>query len=347
MRLGEIPSKSFLTGGICTNIPYLLHRMKKMLISWIGGLLCCLQCLAQELPQLTFAPQWLPQAQFAGYYVAQKKGFYKAEGLNVRIVHPSASVNSVEYLKNEQCDITTQILTSAFAFREAGIDLVNIAQISQNSALLFVSRKEKGISELSDLNEKKIGIWLSGFDEVAREIIKSNNYQVQWVPVLNTVNLFLSGYLDAMTVMWYNEYDQIIQSGVNEEELNRIFFSDCGFNIPEDGLYCLNKILIQRRGDLEKFVRASLKGWEYAKENKEETLGIVLEEMKKNHVPTNKAHQAWMLDKALLMIDPGSKNVKKGELAESDFVKAQNMLFEAGNIKTRTAFKEFYKPVMK
>ena len=73
-----------------------------MLISWIGGLLCCLQCLAQELPQLTFAPQWLPQAQFAGYYVAQKKGFYKAEGLNVRIVHPSASVNSVEYLKNEQ-----------------------------------------------------------------------------------------------------------------------------------------------------------------------------------------------------------------------------------------------------
>lgn len=317
------------------------------MIGLIGGFLCCLQCLAQDLPQLTFTPQWLPQAQFAGYYVAQKKGFYKAEGVNVKIVHPSPSVNSVENLKNEQSDITTLMLTSAFAFRDAGVDLVNIGQISQNSALLYVSRKEKGISELSNLNGKKIGIWRTGFDEVAKEIITSNNYKVQWVPVLNTVNLFLCGYLDAMTVMWYNEYDQIIQSGVNEEELNRIFFSDCGFNIPEDGLYCLNKTLIQRKGDLEKFVRATLKGWDYAKENKEETLDIVLEEMKKNHVPTNKAHQAWMLDKMLLMIDPGSKNVKKGELAESDFIKAQNMLFEAGNIKTRTEFKEFYKPVIK
>jgi len=317
------------------------------MIGLIGGFLCCLHCLAQDLPQLTFTPQWLPQAQFAGYYVAQKKGFYKAEGLNVKIVHPSPSVNSVENLKNEQSDITTLMLTSAFSFRDAGVDLVNIGQISQNSALLFVSRKEKGISELSNLNGKKIGIWRTGFDEVAKEIIKSNNYKVQWVPVLNTVNLFLCGYLDAMTVMWYNEYDQIIQSGVNEDELNRIFFSDCGFNIPEDGLYCLNKTLIQRKGDLEKFVRATLKGWDYAKDNKEETLGIVLEEMKKNHVPTNKAHQAWMLDKMLLMIDPGTKNVKKGELAESDFTKAQNMLFEAGNIKVRTEFKEFYKPVMK
>ncbi len=253
----------------------------------------------------------------------------------------------MENLKNEQSDITTLFLTSAFSFRDAGVDLVNIGQISQNSALLFVSKKEKGISELSNLNGKKIGIWRTGFDEVAKEIIKSNNYKVQWVPVLNTVNLFLCGYLDAMTVMWYNEYEQIIQSGVNEEELNRIFFSDCGFNIPEDGLYCLNKTLIQRRGDLEKFVRATLKGWEYAKDNKEETLDIVLEEMKKEHVPTNKAHQAWMLEKVLLMIDPGSKNVKIGQLAESDFIKAQNMLFEAGNIKTRTDFKEFYKPVIK
>ncbi len=62
------------------------------MIGLIGGFLLCLHCVAQGLPQLTFTPQWLPQAQFAGYYVAQKKGFYKAEGLDVKIVHPSPSV---------------------------------------------------------------------------------------------------------------------------------------------------------------------------------------------------------------------------------------------------------------
>ncbi|MEI6050175.1 MAG: ABC transporter substrate-binding protein, partial [Bacteroidota bacterium] len=47
-----------------------------------------------QLPKIVFAPQWLPQAQFAGYYIAQDKGFYKEAGLDVEIIHPSASVKA-------------------------------------------------------------------------------------------------------------------------------------------------------------------------------------------------------------------------------------------------------------
>lgn len=320
--------------------------MKRIITILFLGLLSSFCCPAQPFPQITFTPQWLPQAQFAGYYVAVKKGFYRSEGVDVNIVHPSASINAVQSLINEQSDIITLFLTSGLSSKNSGVDLVNICQISQNSALLFVSKKEKNISKLSDLNGKKIGIWKSGFDEVAKELIRSGNYKVEWIPLLSSVNLFLSGYLDAMTVMWYNEYDQIIQSGVNEDELNTFFFSDFGFNIPEDGLYCLSKTAIQRKGDLEKFVKASLKGWRYAKENKEETLEIVLEVMKKAHVPTNKAHQAWMLEKVLSRIEPGTKNVKEGELSETDFHKTQNMLIDGGYIKERIDYKEFYKPAI-
>ncbi|MFW9613096.1 MAG: ABC transporter substrate-binding protein [Macellibacteroides fermentans] len=319
--------------------------MKKELIILLLGFLSFCYVQSQPLPQITFTPQWLPQAQFAGYYVAQNKGFYRSEGLAVRIVHPSVSVNAVESLINGQSDIISLFLTTALSFKDLGVDLVNMGQISQNSALLFVSKKEKHITKLSDLDGKKIGIWKSGFDEVAKALIRSHNYKVEWVPILSSVNLFLSGYLDAMTVMWYNEYDQIIQAGVNEDELNTFFFSDFGFNIPEDGLYCLNKTAIQRKEDLEKFVRASLKGWEYAKDHREETLEIVLEEMKRAHVPTNKAHQAWMLDKVLSMIEPGKKNVKKGALSESDFDKTQKILIEGGYMKKRVDFQEFYKSV--
>jgi NitT/TauT family transport system substrate-binding protein len=151
--------------------------------------------------------------------------------------------------------------------------------------------------------------------------------------------------IDAMTVMWYNEYDQIINSGINPDELNAFFFSDYGYNIPEDGLYCLSKTFETRKADLQKFVQATLKGWEYAKANPDETLAIVLDRMKREYIPTNLSHQKWMLEKILELMEPGQKNVQRGELAETDFIKTQNILFEGGYVRMKVGFGAFYKPV--
>jgi NitT/TauT family transport system substrate-binding protein len=304
-------------------------------------------CSFGQLPKLTFTPHWLPQAQFAGYYVANKMGFYRAEGIDVEIVHPSASVNAIESLINGQSDIISLFLISAISLKSSGVDLVNVGQFSQNSALLFVTKKESNINKLSDLNGKEIGVWSSGFDEVGKALIHSNNYQVKWIPILSTINLFLIGGIDAMTVMSFNEYNQIVNSGFDEDELNTFFFSDYGYNIPEDGIYCLNKTLKLRKSDLEKFMRATLKGWDYAREHRAETIDIVLELMKEEHIPTNKTHQSWMLDKVLELIEPGTKNVKKGELAETDFHKAQSVLIDGGYMNGKIEFNDFYKPVFR
>jgi NitT/TauT family transport system substrate-binding protein len=299
-----------------------------------------------QLHKIVFTPHWLPQAQFAGYYMAQQKGFYREEGLDVEIVHPSASVMATDELVNGKADVVSLFLVSALAAKSRGVDLVNIAQLSQNSALLFIVKKSSGIRTLADLNGKRIGIWESGFDEVPKALIYSNNYNVKWVPILSSINMFMMNGVDAMTAMWFNEYNEIINAGMDPDELSTLFFSDYGYNIPEDGLYCLNKTLLTKKDDLQKFVRGTLKGWEYAKNHKEETLQVVLDLMKKEHVPTNLAHQSWMLDKVFELIEPGQKNVKKGELAESDFNKTQNILLEGGYIKDRIPFNEFYKPVV-
>jgi hypothetical protein len=68
--------------------------------------------------------------------------------------------------------------------------------------------------------------------------------------------------------------------------------------------------------------------------------------MRKEHIPTNKTHQSWMLDKVLELIEPGTKNVKKGELAETDFHKAQSILIDGGYMKGKIGFNEFYKPAL-
>jgi NitT/TauT family transport system substrate-binding protein len=301
--------------------------------------------LSGQLPKVTFTPHWLPQAQFAGYYVASDKGFYLDEGIEVEIIHPPASVMASDWLKNGKSDIISLFLTSALTARDKGINLVNIAQISQNSALLFVTKKGSNISKLSDLDGKKIGIWQSGFDEIPKDLIYANNYKVEWVPILSSINMFMLGGVDAMTVMWYNEYKQIINAGVNTDELNTFFFSDYGYNIPEDGLYCLEETRSKRKNDLDKFVRATLKGWEYARTNRQETLEIVTRWMKREYIATNLSHQKWMLDRWIDLIEPGSKNVKKGELAETDFLKTRNILFDGKYVNKKISFNEFYKPM--
>jgi NitT/TauT family transport system substrate-binding protein len=309
------------------------------------ALLCIGFFVHSQKPTITFTPHWLPQAQFAGYYMALEKGFYAEEGITVSIEHPSASINASERLVSGESDIISLFLISGMAAKNTGIDLVNVAQVSQNSALMFVTKKEKGITNLSGLNEKKIGVWKSGFDEVGKALISSNNYSVEWVPILSTINLFMNDGIDALTVMWYNEYYQIVNAGLNHDEINTFFFSDYGYNIPEDGLYCLNSTYIQRKGDIEKFVRATFRGWEYVENNRDESLEVILRWMKEAKIPTNISHQSWMLEKVLELLDPGNKNVKRGELAETDYHKAQSILIEGADYKKRIPFDDFYKPV--
>lgn len=279
-----------------------------------------------EKVSIAFSPQWYPQAQFAGYYVALEQGFYKDLGLEVEIIHPSGTVSAFDNLNKGKVDVISSFLMDGLKQRASGRPLVHIGQFSQHSALMMVTKKTSGIDQAKKLNGKKLGIWSSGFQDIPRAFIQKYRYDIQIVPILNTVNLFLLGGVDALTVMYYNEYDQLINSGLNEDELQTFFFSDYGFDIPEDGIYCLEETYALKGDGLKRFVQASLKGWEYATKNREYTLDLVLREMNKAHLPSNKAHQQWMLDKVLDLIEPGKKQVQKGQLMKQDFQSALNIL---------------------
>ncbi|HEY5511118.1 MAG TPA: ABC transporter substrate-binding protein [Prolixibacteraceae bacterium] len=296
-----------------------------------------------QLPKLVFSPHWLPQAQFAGYYVAKEKGFYKEAGIDVEIVHPTPSLQGTALLKTGKADVISLFLITALTCKSQGLDIVNIGQMSQHSAILIVTKKSSGINELSQLNGKKIGVWKSGFDELPKALIAEKKLKVEWVPILSTVNLFMLGGIDAMTVMSYNEYDQIINSGLDENELNVFPLANLGYDIPEDGLYCLRSTYENKKSELSKFLFATLKGWKFSSENKNIALGIVLNNMQLAHIPANQAHQDWMLGKMLELINPGKKNVKEGELLETDFLKAATIVNKLNNIGSSPTFTDFYK----
>ena len=268
-------------------------RKIQVLISFF--LLCSCVLHAQRI---VFTPQWTPQSQFAGYYVAQEKGFYKKAGVEVDFQHPSASYSAANRLLEGSSDIITQQLVQAMILIDRGMPIVHILQTSQRNSLVLVSRSDT-LRTLQDLKGKKVGIWKAGFGDLAYIMDTEKELNIKWVPFLESVNLFLSGAIDATLAMDYNEYQKIRVSGHEDKPVIR--FSDTEYDYPEDGLYVSEDFYKLHPDKVKAFAEASRKGWEWAHEHPEETLDIVMKWVTKENVHTNRIHQKWMLEKILAL----------------------------------------------
>ena len=247
--------------------------------------------------RIVFTPQWTPQAQFAGYYVAYDKGFYQEAGVDVDIQHPSASYSAFNRLLEGSSDMITQQLVQAMMQIDRGMPLVNVLQTSQQNALMIISYSDS-IRSLEHLKGKRIGVWKTGgFGELVNFLDVDMGLDIQWVTFLSGINLYLSGALDATLGMSYNEYLQIKASGYENKPVIRL--SDTEYNFPEDGLYVTEEYYRKNPDKVKAFVEASRKGWEWAHEHPEETLDIVMRWAEKEKVHTNRIHQQWMLEEIL------------------------------------------------
>jgi NitT/TauT family transport system substrate-binding protein len=246
--------------------------------------------------RIVFTPQWTPQAQFAGYYVAFDKGFYKEAGVDVDMQHPSASYSAFNRLFEGSSDIITQQLVQAMVEIDRGMPLVNILQTSQQNGLMLVSRTDS-IRTLDDFRGKKVGVWKVGFGDLVYMMDVDKEMNIQWVPFLEGMNLYISGALDGTLAMSYNEYLQIRVSGHENKPFVRI--RDTEYDFPEDGVYVTIDFYRKNKDKVNAFVEASKRGWEYAHEHPEEALDIVMKWVEKEQVHTNRLHQQWMLEEIL------------------------------------------------
>jgi NitT/TauT family transport system substrate-binding protein len=300
------------------------------------------RCADKSLKQVSFVSLWLPQAQFAGYYVALEKGIYKKYGLEVTIIDGGPDHPPFKLLEEGKVDFSVMWLSTGIEKKSQGVPLVNIAQIVQKSGLMLVAKKSSGIKSPEDLNNKKVGLWDADFEIQPRAFFKKYNLKVKVVPQSYTVNLFLRDGVDVASAMWYNEYHTIINSGYDPGELTTFFFYDYGLNAPEDGIYTLEKTVINDPATCRAFVKASLEGWRYAFENTDETVDIVLKYMEKAHLPANRVHQKWMLERMRDLVSVNGTYDDMGSLSADDYHKVGESLQENGLIKEIPGFAKFY-----
>ncbi len=291
---------------------------------------------------VSFIPQWIPQAQFAGYYVAYKKGFYERYGLDVDILPGGPESPSAKWITKGAADFGTMFLSTGILERAKGTKLVNIGQIVGRSTQLLIAKKSSGISTFKDMNGKKVGLWGVETSILPEALFKKYGLQVTVVPQTSSVSLFLRGGVDVVSAMWYNEYHSLYTAGLDPEELLVFNLSEHGLNVPEDGIYCLEDTFRKNPEVGCRFVQASLEGWRYAFDHPEEALDIVMSYVDEAKIATNRLHQRWMLDRMRDVIDVRKTSTPQGNLLESDYQNVAGELRESGLIDNIPSYSNFF-----
>ncbi len=317
--------------------------MKKILIILILSFFS-LALFSQQKKESSFKflPHWIPQAQFAGYIMAYEKGIYKKHGLDVELLTGGPNRSSLDWLVERKTDFCAAWLSSALQLRDKNIKLVNICQLIQRSALMLVAKKGRGINSIKDLNGKKVALWQQDFRIQAEALFTKYNLKVKVYPLSETQNIFIRDVVDVTSVMWYNEYHLLLNSGYDSTDLQIFSFSDYDLNFPEDGIYVLEDFYNKNKNTCKEFTDATLEGWNYAFTHEEETLDFVKKYLTKAKYAANEMHQRWMLRQMKKLLQPDA-GVAAGELRESDYQNVTKTLKASGYISNNISFKDFFK----
>jgi NitT/TauT family transport system substrate-binding protein len=274
--------------------------------------------------------KWLPQAQFAGYYVAQAKGFYRQQGLDVTIEPGGPDLAPARALASGKADVAVDWLASALNARENGMPLVNIAQIFQRSGLELTCERDSGVRIPADLKGKTLAAWFGGnqfpFFAWMAKLGYSTTGPHPDVRVLHQgtgVELLTGRTAACISTMSYNEYWQVIDAGVSPADLVVFRYQDEGVATLEDGLYALGPRLADGafRARLARFLRASIMGWSYALRHPRETVTIVLEA---GDGKLDRRRQARMLREVARLVADGKHGI--GYLAPADYRRTVEVL---------------------
>ena len=269
----------------------------------------------ESLTPVKLQLQWVAQAQFAGYYAALEQGFYKAEGLDVEIVEGGPDIVPQDVLSAGDVDYAISWVPKVLGSIEKGAKITDVAQIFERSGTTQISFKDKSIATPGDLAGKNVGSWGYGNEwELFAGLQKAGVGvgDINLVQQAFDMNGFLAGDIDAAQAMTYNEYAQVLESEnpktgqlFTPADLNVISWNDVGTNMLQDAIWANSEKLSSDtayQDQTTKFIKASIKGWVYARDNTQQAADIVT----KAGSQLGKSHQLWQTNEVNKLIWPSA-----------------------------------------
>jgi NitT/TauT family transport system substrate-binding protein len=284
--------------------------MKKFVLALAAGAMALTASTAWAQDQLTLQLKWVTQAQFAGYLVAEAKGFYDEENLDITILPGGPNVAPEQVIAGGGADIIVTWMAAGMSAREKGVPLVNIAQPFKKSGLMMICPTETGVTSVADFPGKTLGVWFFGneypfFAWMNKEGIATDGSE-GGVTVLQQsfdVQPMIQKQADCISVMTYNEYGQALDAGYGPDNLTIFNYTEMGNDLLEDGLYVMEDTLADpaKVDAYTRFVKASMKGWAYALDNPEEAAQIVVDSDDTGAATLD--HQLYMVGEVSKLVD--------------------------------------------
>jgi NitT/TauT family transport system substrate-binding protein len=270
-----------------------------------------------DLTKVKLQLQWVPQAQFAGYYAAVAQGYYEDEGLDVEIVPGGADIVPQDVLSAGDVDYAISWVPKVLGSIEKGANITDVAQIFERSATTQISFKDKGITTPAQFKGKKVGSWGFGNEWELFAGMQKDGVDVKDVDLVQQafdMNGFLAGDIDVAQAMTYNEYAQVLET-VNPDtgklytpdDLNVIDWNDVGTAMLQDAIWANSDKLGDKAyaDQTTKFVKASIKGWIFARDNPEKAAEIVTAAGSQ----LGQSHQLWMTNEVNKLIWPSTGGI--------------------------------------
>jgi len=304
-----------------------------------GGELCDASKAPADLKPVKLQLQWFIQSQFAGYYAAIEKGCYAEAGLDVQILEGGVDIVPQTVLADGQADFAISWVPKSLASREAGANIVDIAQVFQRSGTLQVSFKDKDITTAADFKGQKIGNWGFGNEyEIFAALAKNGLSPTSDVTLIQqdfNMDGLLNGTIDAAEAMTYNEYAQVLEAKnpdtgelYTPDDLNKVSYEDEGVGMLQDAIWA-DAGKLSSDADYKAlaaaFVKASLKGWVYCRDNAEDCRDIVVAKGSK----LGASHQLWQMNEINKLIWPASGGI--GHIDEAAWDRTVSIALDTPN----------------
>jgi NitT/TauT family transport system substrate-binding protein len=318
---------------------------------------------AQNLVPVVFQSKWFPQAQFAGYFVAIDKGYYAEEGLSVTVLD-GGNVNPTVQVASGNADFGTDWIANMLVQREQGLNVVQIAQVYQDSGYRLVALRDSGITSFGDLAGRRVGVWAFGNEFVTQAVFAAEGLTSDLDPTVTNPDvraivyafdpaLVFPDQVDAASAMTYNELDQIIGLGYGLESLSVLNPADIDAQLLEDLIFTRPDVLanpnfkgsgLSGREVAERFVRATLRGWQYAVENQNEAVFIVLGYCGDTCAGSGSTqspliHQTWQMARVAELVRP-TPGTTLGEISRESFERSVALLNQVGLLGAPVTFED-------
>lgn len=302
-------------------------NIRRLLLTVMIGLLVLAvvpvttQAQDEELTPVSVVLKWVTQAQFAGYYAAQELGYYEEEGLDVEIIAAGVDISPLQLVAAGDADMGINWSGGLMSARDAGEDLVIIAQIFQESGMRQITFADTGLDSIDDLAGFTVGVWpgenaLPTFAALRSVGLDPEDpIDVEVVGQAFDMNAFLGREIDAASAMTYNELAQVLETTDEDgnliytmDDLNVIDFNAIGTAMLEDHLFTRAEWLAAE-GNEEiaiGFLRATFRGWIYCRDNPEDCVQFVLEN---GGGIVGEGHERWMMNEINKLVWPSPAGI--------------------------------------